>query len=67
MAPMASANFQNNIRELPMKKLLACLLASALLTGTALTAEAAKQSRLVKAKVLLPSVVKFKATMTWTM
>ena len=34
-----------------MKKLLVCLLAGALLTGTALTAEAAKQMRLVKAKV----------------
>jgi hypothetical protein len=47
---MASANFQNNIRELPMKKLLACLLASALLTGTALTAEAAKQIAFGKGK-----------------
>ena len=50
MAPMASANFQNNISDLPMKKLLVCLFAVALLTGTALTAEAAKQIAFGKGK-----------------
>ena len=50
MVPMASANFQNNISELLMKKSLVCLLAGALLSGTALTAEAAKQITFGKGK-----------------
>ena len=50
-----------------MKKLLVCLLAGALLTGTALTAEAAKQIAFGKGKSSASVSGKVKAVMTWTM
>jgi hypothetical protein len=47
--------------ELFMKKVLVYLLAGALLTGAAFTAEAAKQIAFGKAKVLPLLVAKYKA------